>query len=149
MSTTDRRNTRGRVLVAKVGLDGHDRGAKVLTRMLGDEGFDVLYLGVRSTARQIAEKAREETVDAIAISLLSGAHVEVAHAIRAELEAAGIAHVAVSMGGLIPVSDAETLHAAGVSRCFHPGRGDDSPTYVASVFDELVAKSRAGSDVES
>ncbi|WP_319825887.1 cobalamin B12-binding domain-containing protein [Thalassovita sp.] len=149
MTATDRKNTRGRVLVAKVGLDGHDRGAKVLTRMLGDEGFDVLYLGVRSTARQIAETAREDGVDAIAISLLSGAHVEVAHAIRAELDAAGIAHVAVSMGGLIPVGDAEALHAAGVSRCFHPGRGDDSPAGVASVFDELVAQSRAGSPSKS
>lgn len=149
MTTTDRKNTRGRVLVAKVGLDGHDRGAKVLARMLGDEGFDVLYLGVRSTARQIAETARADEVDAIAISLLSGAHVEAAHAIRDALDAAGIDHVAVSMGGLIPVGDAEALHAAGVSRCFHPGRGDDSPAGVANVFDELVAQSRAAAPSES
>ena len=149
MSATDRKNTRGRVLVAKVGLDGHDRGAKVLTRMLGDQGFEVFYLGVRSTPRQIALKAFEEAVDAIAISLLSGAHVEVAHAIRAELQAAGIDHVAVSMGGLIPLGDAEALPAAGVSRCFHPGRGDDSPTAVAGIFDELVAQSRAGAESKS
>lgn len=146
MSATDRKNTRGRVLVAKVGLDGHDRGAKVLSRMLGDQGFEVFYLGVRSTPHQIALKACEEAVDAIAISLLSGAHVEVAHALRAELEVMGITHIAVSMGGLIPIGDAEALHAAGVSRCFHPGRGDDSPTGVASIFDELVAQSRTQSE---
>lgn len=149
MSVADRKNSRGRVLVAKVGLDGHDRGAKVLARMLDDQGFEVFYLGVRSTAALIARTAAEEAVDAIAISLLSGAHIEVAHAIRAELVANGITHIAVSMGGLIPVGDAAALHEAGVSRCFHPGRGDDSPSGVASIFDELVAQSRAGTESKS
>lgn len=134
---------RGRILVAKVGLDGHDRGAKVLSRMLRDAGFEVIYLGVRSTVPHIARVALEEWVDAVAISLLSGAHLEVAGAIRQALDAQGLAHVPIAMGGLIPARDGGALTAAGVMRSFHPGHDDAGPAAVAQAFDGLVDAARA------
>lgn len=135
--------TRGRILVAKVGLDGHDRGAKVLSRILRDSGFEVVYLGVRSTVAQIARVALEEWVDAVAISLLSGAHLEVAAALRQAMDAQGLAHVTIAMGGLIPERDGEALAATGVARSFHPGRDDAGPAALAQAFDGLVAATRA------
>ena len=134
---------RGRILVAKVGLDGHDRGAKVLSRMLRDAGFEVIYLGVRSTVPHIARVALEEWVDAVAISLLSGAHIEVASAVRQALDAQGLAHVPIAMGGLIPTRDERALAAAGVMRAFHPGHDDSSPAAVAQAFDSFVDAARA------
>lgn len=134
---------RGRILVAKVGLDGHDRGAKVLSRILRDAGFEVVYLGVRSTIPVIAQVALEEWVDVVAISLLSGAHLEVAGAVRKALDDRGVAHVSLAMGGLIPERDADALAAAGVMRSFHPGQRDNSPEVMAHAFDGLVAAARA------
>lgn len=143
MNQTVSQMPRGRILVAKVGLDGHDRGAKVLSRILRDAGFEVIYLGVRSTAPLIAQVALEEWVDAVAISLLSGAHLEVAGAVRQALDGRGLAHVSIAMGGLIPERDGDALAAAGVLRSFHPGQGDSSPAAIARAFGELVDASRA------
>jgi len=138
---------RGRVLVAKVGLDGHDRGAKVLSRLLCDEGFEVIYLGVRNTAEQVASAALQEWVDVVAVSILSGAHVEVAGAVRQALDARGLAHVAIAMGGLIPRHDAETLHALGVARCFHPGQDAGEPGRIAEAIEALAAQSRQAAEI--
>lgn len=145
MSQVPSKTPRGRILVAKVGLDGHDRGAKVLSRVLRDAGFEVIYLGVRSTVPQVARVALEEWVDAVAISLLSGAHLEVASAVRQALDAQGLAHVPIAMGGLVPARDGEALAAAGVMRSFHPGHDDASPAAVGRAFDSLVAVARAQS----
>jgi methylmalonyl-CoA mutase C-terminal domain/subunit len=135
-------NSRGKILVTKVGLDGHDRGAKVLSRILGDQGFEVTYMGVRSTAEQLAAVAIEEQVDVVAISLLSGAHIEVARAVRSALDSLGLKHIAIAMGGLIPQHDAGSLHNLGVARCFHPGHDTSNPVKIAEAIDELVAQSR-------
>jgi methylmalonyl-CoA mutase C-terminal domain/subunit len=128
--------------VAKVGLDGHDRGAKVLSRLLCDEGFEVIYLGVRNTAEQVAAAALQEWVDVVAVSILSGAHLEVARAVRQALDVQGLSHVAIAMGGLIPRHDAEALHALGVARCFHPGQDAGMPRVIAEAIEALVVQSR-------
>src|SRR3982074_2777859 len=104
-----RSSNRGRILVSKVGLDGHDRGAKVLARLLKDEGFEVIYLGVRSSPEQVADTALQQRVDAVAISLPCGAHLEVAEAVRRALDARNLQHVTIAMGGLIPEDDVEAL----------------------------------------
>ncbi len=140
---TGRGGRRGRILVAKVGLDGHDRGAKVLGRMLRDQGFEVVYLGVRNTASQVAAVALEEWVDVVAVSLLSGAHREAAKALRPALDAEGLRHVPLVMGGLIPAADAPALAALGVARCFPPGDGVAAdPVRLAQALDGLVAQAR-------
>lgn len=129
-------------MVAKVGLDGHDRGAKVLSRMLREEGFQVIYIGVRHTPEQIAKFAVQEGVDVVGLSLLSGAHIELGGAVRRTLDAAGLAHVPIAIGGLIPRSDAEALSAVGISRCFHPGDGFRDADRLAEAIDRLVEQSR-------
>lgn len=141
MNTERTLGPRGRILIAKLGLDGHDRGAKILTRLLRDEGFEVIYLGVRNTAEQVARVAMQEWVDVVGVSLLSGAHVELAHALRQALDSQGMKHVPIAIGGLIPAHDSEALSAVGVARCFHPGQ-DTEPTYIAEAMDELVTSSR-------
>lgn len=141
-------NSRGHILVAKVGLDGHDRGAKVLCRLLSDQGFEVTYLGVRSTAERVADVARDENADVVAISLLSGAHVEAAAMVRAALDARGLSHVTVAMGGLIPQCDAEALRAVGVARCFHPGQDMNAPSLVADAMEELVQQTRSAAPAD-
>lgn len=137
-----RPSNRGRILVTKVGLDGHDRGAKVLAGLLREEGFEVIYLGVRSTAEQVADKALEAWVDVVAISLLSGAHLEVAEAVRKALDERNLRHVTIAMGGLIPDTDVEALRRAGVARAFCPGKPDNSPDQIPTALDELVAQTR-------
>jgi methylmalonyl-CoA mutase C-terminal domain/subunit len=139
-STTS--SNRGRILVSKVGLDGHDRGAKVLARMLREEGFEVIYLGVRSTPDQVADTARQKWVDVVAISLLSGAHLEVAEAVRKALDARDLQHVTIAMGGLIPDDDVEALRSSGVARAFCPGKPDNTPEHIPAALDELVAQTR-------
>lgn len=134
---------RGRILVAKVGLDGHDRGAKVLSRALRDQGFEVIYLGVRNSALQVAAVALEEWVDVVAISLLSGAHLEAAAQLRPALDRQGLRHVQLVMGGLIPADDASALAALGVAKSFHPGDGVAAdPARLAQAIDRLVAQAR-------
>ena len=142
MSLGNTLSNRGRVVVAKVGLDGHDRGAKVLSRMLREEGFDVVYVGVRHTPEQVAEVAAREKADVIGLSLLSGAHVELGGAVRRALDAVGMAHVPIAIGGLIPRSDAEVLGSVGISKCFHPGQNFNDAGRISEALDKLVEQSR-------
>ena len=110
-----------RVLVAKPGLDGHDRGAKVVARALRDAGFEVIYTGIRLTPEQIAEAALQEDVNVVALSLLSGAHNTLFPKIVELLKAKGLEKVLVLGGGVIPDADIPGLKAAGVSEVFTPG----------------------------
>jgi methylmalonyl-CoA mutase C-terminal domain/subunit len=110
-----------RVLVAKPGLDGHDRGAKVVARALRDAGFEVIYTGLRQTPEQISETALQEDVDVVALSLLSGAHNTLFPRVIELLKSKGINDVLVIGGGVIPDADIPGLKASGVAEVFTPG----------------------------
>ena len=110
-----------RVLVAKPGLDGHDRGAKVVARALRDAGFEVIYTGIRLTPEQIAEAALQEDVNVVALSLLSGAHNTLFPRIVEIMKQKGLKDVLTIGGGVIPDSDIEGLKAAGIAEVFTPG----------------------------
>lgn len=110
-----------RVLVAKPGLDGHDRGAKVVARALRDAGMEVIYTGIRQTPEMIAEAALQEDVDAVGLSILSGAHRELFPKVMALLREKGLGEVLVFAGGIIPEEDILALEAAGVKKVFGPG----------------------------
>ncbi len=110
-----------RVLVAKPGLDGHDRGAKIVARALRDAGMEVVYTGLRQTPEQIAAAALQEDVDAIGISILSGAHNTIVPRICELLRQQGLDDVLVVVGGIIPHEDIPGLKRAGVSEVFQPG----------------------------
>lgn len=110
-----------RVLVAKPGLDGHDRGAKIVARALRDAGMEVIYTGLRQTPEQIARAAVQEDVDAIGISILSGAHNTIVPRICELLRAEGMNDVLVVVGGIIPEEDIPALKAQGVAEVFQPG----------------------------
>ena len=112
---------RYRVVVAKCGLDGHDRGAKVISRALRDAGFEVVYTGLRQTPERVAEAALQEDADAVGLSVLSGAHLTLFPRLVTELRARDLDDVLVFGGGIIPGPDIATLEAAGVSRLFTPG----------------------------
>ena len=110
-----------RVLIAKPGLDGHDRGAKVIARGLRDAGMEVVYTGLHRTAEQIAEAALQEDVAVVGLSVLSGAHNALVPAVVAGLRARGLDDVLVVVGGIIPDGDVAALQAAGVAAVFQPG----------------------------
>ena len=110
-----------RVVVAKPGLDGHDRGAKTITRALRDHGFEVIYTGLHQTPEQIAETALQEDADAVGLSLLSGAHTTLFPRVIEELKARDLADVLVFGGGVIPDADVRTLKQQGVAEIFQPG----------------------------
>jgi methylmalonyl-CoA mutase C-terminal domain/subunit len=110
-----------RVVVAKPGLDGHDRGAKTITRALRDHGFEVIYTGLHQTPEQIAETALQEDADAVGLSLLSGAHATLFPRVMEELKARDLADVLVFGGGVIPDADARALRQHGVAEIFKPG----------------------------
>ena len=110
-----------RVLVAKPGLDGHDRGAKVVARALRDAGMEVIYTGLRQTPEMIAEAALQEDVDVVGLSILSGAHMVLAPRIIELLKANGQEHVKVFIGGIIPDEDAPRLKELGISGVYGPG----------------------------
>ena len=112
---------RYRVVIAKPGLDGHDRGAKVIARALRDAGFEVIYTGLYQTPEQVAETALQEDADAVGLSVLSGAHLTLFPRVVDLLRERGIADVVVFGGGIIPDEDAANLAAAGVARVFTPG----------------------------
>jgi methylmalonyl-CoA mutase C-terminal domain/subunit len=112
---------RVRVLVAKPGLDGHDRGAKVVARGLRDAGFEVIYTGLRQTPEQIVEAALQEDVNVVALSLLSGAHNHLFPRVVELLKEKGMGDVLILGGGVIPDSDIPGLKTAGVSEVFTPG----------------------------
>jgi methylmalonyl-CoA mutase C-terminal domain/subunit len=111
---------RRRILVAKPGLDGHDRGAKVVARALRDAGFEVIYTGLHQTPEMIAQAALQEGVDAVGLSVMSGAHNVLFPAVIAALEQRGL-HLPVFGGGIVPEEDCERLSEAGVRRVFGPG----------------------------
>lgn len=112
---------KGRVLVSKPGLDGHDRGAKVVARALRDAGFEVIYTGLHQTPAMIAAAAVQEDVDCIGISILSGAHNHLVPEILRQLAERDATDIPVFVGGIIPESDIETLKARGVLGVFTPG----------------------------
>lgn len=115
------RESVARILVAKPGLDGHDRGAKVVARALRDAGFEVIYTGLRQTPEQIAAAAVQEDVDAVGLSILSGAHNRLLPEITRRLREAGAADVLVFAGGIIPERDIAGLREAGIDEIFLPG----------------------------
>ena len=110
-----------RIVVAKPGLDGHDRGAKTITRALRDHGFEVIYTGLHQTPEQIAETALQEDADAVGLSLLSGAHLTLFPRVMDEMRSRGLANVLIFGGGVIPDADARALREQGVSEIFGPG----------------------------
>jgi len=110
-----------RVLVAKPGLDGHDRGAKVVARALRDAGMEVIYTGLRQTPEMIAEAALQEDVDVVGLSILSGAHMALAPRILELLKTNGQANVKVFIGGIIPDEDAPRLKELGIAGVYGPG----------------------------
>jgi methylmalonyl-CoA mutase C-terminal domain/subunit len=112
---------KARILVAKPGLDGHDRGAKVVARALRDAGFEVIYTGLHQTPDMIAAAAVQEDVDAVGLSIMSGAHNTLFPAVIAALKHQGADDVVVFGGGIIPEEDVPRLAAAGVARVFTPG----------------------------
>ena len=110
-----------RILIAKPGLDGHDRGAKVVARALRDAGFEVIYTGLHQTPEMIAAAALQEDVDAVGLSIMSGAHNTLFPAVIDEMRKRGAGDVVVFGGGIIPEADFERLRAAGVTGVFTPG----------------------------
>jgi methylmalonyl-CoA mutase C-terminal domain/subunit len=112
---------RYRVVVAKVGLDGHDRGAKVISRALRDAGFEVIYTGLRQTPEQVAETAMQEDADAVGLSILSGAHMTLFPRVADELQKRGLDDVLLFGGGIIPDPDVAVLKQQGVAEIFTPG----------------------------
>src|SRR5437588_510607 len=110
-----------RVLIAKPGLDGHDRGAKVVARALRDAGMEVIYTGIRQTPQMIAEAALQEDVDVIGLSILSGAHMELFPRIVEELRSRGVDDVLLFAGGIIPEEDTPALKEIGFKAIFRPG----------------------------
>lgn len=117
-----------RVVVAKPGLDGHDRGVKIIARALRDAGFEVIYTGLFQTPEQVAEAALQEDADAVGLSVLSGAHMTLFPRVVDELRARGLGDVLVFGGGIIPDADVDDLAAAGVARVFTPGAPLDEIT---------------------
>ena len=118
MSTT---TAQIRVLIAKPGLDGHDRGAKVVARALRDGGCEVIYTGIRQTPEMIAEAALQEDVDVVGLSILSGAHLELFPRVVDELKKRGVDDVLLFCGGIIPEEDMKALQVIGDGRLFGPG----------------------------
>ena len=127
-----------RILVAKPGLDGHDRGAKVVARALRDAGFEVIYTGLHQTPEMIANAAVQEDVDAVGLSIMSGAHNTLFPAVLLALKEKGADDVAVFGGGIIPEEDANRLRAAGVRGVFTPGTPLE--TIIQWVRDNVVPK---------
>ncbi len=121
-----------RVVIAKPGLDGHDRGAKVIARALRDAGMEVVYTGLRQTPEQIVSAALQEDADVIGLSILSGAHLHICPRIMELLKAQGMEDVIVVIGGIIPDADIPVLNALGIHGVFLPGTPmQDVVTYIA------------------
>lgn len=133
-----------RVVVAKPGLDGHDRGAKTITRALRDHGFEVIYTGLHQTPEQIAETVMQEDADAVGLSLLSGAHSTLFPRVMEELAARGLDDVLVFGGGVIPSADIATLKGLGVAEVFTPGSSLSAISdWLEATLDEREARDEA------
>jgi methylmalonyl-CoA mutase, C-terminal domain len=128
-----------RVLVAKAGLDGHDRGAKVIAAALRDAGMEVIYTGLRQTPEMIVEAAIQEDVDVIGISILSGAHMTILPKILAMMKEKGLDDVLLTGGGIIPEEDIKELKKMGVGELFTPGA---ATTAIADYIKKWVAENR-------
>ncbi len=128
-----------RILVAKPGLDGHDRGAKIIARALRDGGFEVIYTGLHQTPEMIAEAAVQEDADAVGLSVLSGAHMTLFPEVMRLLKERGASEVAVFGGGIIPDDDAVKLKALGVRQIFTPGASTED--IVKWVRENVAARS--------
>jgi methylmalonyl-CoA mutase C-terminal domain/subunit len=130
-----------RVLVAKPGLDGHDRGAKVVARALRDYGMEVIYTGLRQTPEMIAQSASQEDVDVVGLSILSGAHLEVFPLIIEQLKKKKLDNVLVIAGGIIPEEDHAALQKIGVKAIFGPGTSTkDIAEFIKKAVSEKKAK---------
>jgi methylmalonyl-CoA mutase C-terminal domain/subunit len=128
-----------RVLVAKPGLDGHDRGAKVIAASLQDAGMEVIYTGLHQTPEMIATTALQEDVDVVALSILSGAHMTLLPRVKALLDEKGMTDVLVTGGGIIPEEDMEELQRLGIGRLFGPGTATtDAVDYIRTWFEERI-----------
>jgi methylmalonyl-CoA mutase C-terminal domain/subunit len=133
-----------RILIGKVGLDGHDRGAKFIVRALRNAGYEVIYTGIRKTPEQIVRTAIDEDVDAIGLSLLSGAHKELFARVAELLEQAGAGDVVLFGGGIIPDQDIPHLAALGFRRIFTPGT--PLSAILAALAEDLGGQPAAGSE---
>lgn len=127
-----------RVLVAKPGLDGHDRGAKVIASAFRDAGFEVIYTGLHQTPEMIVSAAVQEDVDVVAMSVLSGAHMTLFPRVKELLDEAGADRILLTGGGIIPEEDAESLEGQGIGRLFGPG----TPTSAAIDYIREWARAR-------
>jgi methylmalonyl-CoA mutase, C-terminal domain len=129
-----------RVVIAKPGLDGHDRGAKVIARALRDAGMEVIYTGLRQTPEMIVSAAVQEDADVIGLSILSGAHMHICPRLMGLLKAQGLDDVLVVVGGIIPDQDLPQMHAMGITGVFIPG------TPMQSIVDFIAAHARTRSE---
>jgi methylmalonyl-CoA mutase C-terminal domain/subunit len=128
-----------RILIAKVGLDGHDRGAKVIASFLRDAGMEVIYTGLRQTPEMVVNAAIQEDVDVIGVSILSGAHMTVFPKIMSMLKEKGAEDILVTGGGIIPESDMQKLNQLGVGKLFPPGTDTSE---IVKYIEDWVNKSR-------
>jgi len=136
---SDKLNRPVRVLVAKVGLDGHDRGAKVIASFLRDAGMEVIYTGLRQTPEMVVNAALQEDVDVIGVSILSGAHMTVFPKILNLLQQKGVNDILLTGGGIIPDADMNKLTEMGIGKLFPPGTDTNS---IVSYINEWVVKNR-------
>lgn len=132
-----------RILIAKVGLDGHDRGAKVIASFLRDAGMEVIYTGLRQTPEMVVNTAIQEDVDAIGVSILSGAHMTVFPKIIRLMKEKGIEDVLITGGGIIPDDDMKKLNEIGVGKLFAPGT--DTKEIVSYIIQEVTARRKVTS----
>jgi methylmalonyl-CoA mutase C-terminal domain/subunit len=130
-----------KILVAKPGLDGHDRGAKIVSNALRDAGMEVIYTGLHQTPDMVVEAAVQEDVDVVSLSVLSGAHMSLFERVRALMNDQGLENVPLIGGGIIPDEDVGKLKALGVQQIFGPGTDTrDIVTYVKSLFEKKAGK---------
>src|SRR5438309_7727028 len=130
---------KGRVLLAKLGLDGHDRGSRLIVRLLMDAGFEVIYTGLRQTPQAVVNAAAQEDVDLVGISILSGSHMTLVPAVIDLLRTKDMAHIPVVVGGIVPDHDVEALTARGVSQVLGPGSSSEQ---IVTSIEKLVAAKR-------
>lgn len=141
MTTQKSKNSKIRVLIAKPGLDGHDRGAKVIARALRDAGFEVIYTGLHQTPAMIVDAAIQEDVNVIGLSILSGAHKALVPEVIQGVKSAGATDVLFLVGGIIPDNDIDELKKLGVHQVFTPGAGlDDVISYIEKNCPERLLK---------
>ena len=128
-------NKKIRIIMAKPGLDGHDRGIKILARAFRDSGMEVIYLGLRQTPDMIVKAAIQEDADVIALSILSGAHMTIFKKVKQLLDNEGVDDILITGGGIIPKEDMETLYNIGIGKLFGPGTPiSETVNYIKSQF---------------